>query len=166
MFLSWLGLYCTKTVINCKFLNHLFSWESMFMNYKVSSVSLFSFLAFRKYYTRISFATLPWKWFDLFIRFPYGDGFIGTRIAQAIGASLVSQLVRNLPTVQETWFNPWLRKIPWRRKWQPTPVSLPGEARGQRSLVGYSPWGHKSRTWLSNWTTTLEGNAWLPRSLV
>ena len=34
-------------------------------------------------------------------------------------------------------------KIPWKRKWQPTPVSLPGESHGQRSLVGYSPWGHK-----------------------
>ena len=33
--------------------------------------------------------------------------------------------------------------IPWRRKWQPTPIFLPGESHGQRSLVGYSPWGHK-----------------------
>ena len=40
-------------------------------------------------------------------------------------------------------FNPWVRKIPWRRKWQPTPVFLPGEFHGQRSLVGYSLWGHK-----------------------
>ena len=40
-------------------------------------------------------------------------------------------------------FDPWVRKIPWRRKWQPTPVSLPGKSYGQRSLVGYSPWGHK-----------------------
>ena len=40
-------------------------------------------------------------------------------------------------------FHPWARKIPWRRKWQPTPVFLPGESHGQRSLVGYSPWGHK-----------------------
>ena len=36
-------------------------------------------------------------------------------------------------------FNPWVRKIPWRRKWQPTPVFLPGESHGQRSLVDYSP---------------------------
>ena len=36
-------------------------------------------------------------------------------------------------------FNPWVRKIPWRRKWQPTPVFLPGESHGQRSLGGYSP---------------------------
>ena len=40
-------------------------------------------------------------------------------------------------------FNPWVRKIPWRRKWQPAPVILPGKIHGQRSLVGYSSWGHK-----------------------
>ena len=39
------------------------------------------------------------------------------------------------------WFNPWVRKIPWSRKWQPTPVFLPGKSHGQRSLAG--PWGHK-----------------------
>ena len=38
-------------------------------------------------------------------------------------------------------FDPWVRKIPWRRKWQPTPVLLPGESHGWRSLVGYSPGG-------------------------
>ena len=37
-------------------------------------------------------------------------------------------------------FDPWVRKIPWRRAWQPTPVFLPGKSHGQRSLVGYSPW--------------------------
>ena len=40
-------------------------------------------------------------------------------------------------------FDPWVRKIPWRREWQPTPVFLPGESHGQRSLAGYSPWGRK-----------------------
>jgi len=35
-------------------------------------------------------------------------------------------------------------KTPWRRKWQPTPVFLPGKSYGQRSLAGYSPWGHKT----------------------
>ena len=40
-------------------------------------------------------------------------------------------------------FDPWVRKIFWRRKWQPTPVFLPGKSHGQRSLVGYSPWGRK-----------------------
>ena len=37
----------------------------------------------------------------------------------------------------------WFGKIPWRRAWQPTPVLLPGKSHGQRSLVGYSPWGRK-----------------------
>ena len=40
-------------------------------------------------------------------------------------------------------FDPWVRKIPWRRAWQPTPVFLPGEFHGQRSLAGKGPWGHK-----------------------
>jgi len=40
-------------------------------------------------------------------------------------------------------FNPWVKKIPWRRKWQPTPVFSPGKFHGQRSLTGYSPWGHR-----------------------
>ena len=38
-------------------------------------------------------------------------------------------------------FNPWVRKISWRREWQPPPVFLPGEFQGQRSLASYSPWG-------------------------
>ena len=40
-------------------------------------------------------------------------------------------------------FNPWGGKMPWRREWLPTPVLLLGESHGQRSLKGYSPWGHK-----------------------
>ena len=39
--------------------------------------------------------------------------------------------------------DPWVGKIPWRREWQSTPVLLPGESHGQRSLVGYSPWGRR-----------------------
>ena len=39
--------------------------------------------------------------------------------------------------------DPWVRKIPWRRKWQPTPVYLPGKSLGKRRLAGYCPWGHK-----------------------
>ena len=53
--------------------------------------------------------------------------------------SLVAQAGKNLPPE----FDPWVRKIPWRRKWQPTPVFLPGESYGQRSLGGYRPWNCK-----------------------
>ena len=60
--------------------------------------------------------------------------------------SLVAQ------TVKKSWFDPWFGKIPWRRAWQPTPVFLPGEFHGQRSLAGCNPWGHKESAmteWLS-----------------
>ena len=59
------------------------------------------------------------------------------------GASPVTQQIKNPPVMQETerrGFDPWVREIPWRRNWQPTPVFLPGESHGQRSLGGYSPW--------------------------
>ena len=40
-------------------------------------------------------------------------------------------------------FNPWIGKTPWRRAWQPTPVFLPRESHGQRSLAGYHAWDHR-----------------------
>ena len=59
-------------------------------------------------------------------------------------ASLVTQMVKNTPAMQETRFNPWVGKIPWRREWIPTPVFLPGESHGLRSLAGCdSSWGCK-----------------------
>ena len=42
-------------------------------------------------------------------------------------------------------FDPGAMKMPWRKKWQPTPVLLPGDSHGQRSLAGYSPWGRRVR---------------------
>ena len=58
------------------------------------------------------------------------------------GGSPVAQTVKNLPAVQ-AGFDPWVGKIPWRRKWQPTPVFLPGESHRQKSLAGYNPRGCK-----------------------
>ena len=58
-------------------------------------------------------------------------------------------------------FDPWVRKIPWRRRWQPTPGFLPGESHEQRSLVGYSPWGHKELNpteWLNNVYTQMHAS--------
>ena len=60
-----------------------------------------------------------------------------------LGTSLVAQRLKCLPPCRRPRFDPWVGKIPWRRKWQPTPVFLPGESHGRRSLVGYSPWGRK-----------------------
>ena len=57
----------------------------------------------------------------------------------------VAQMVKNLPVIQEGGpeFNPWVGKSPWRREWQLIPAFLPGKFNGQRSLVGYSPFGRK-----------------------
>ena len=52
-------------------------------------------------------------------------------------------MVKNLPAMQEISVRSLGQEEPWRRKWQPTPVFLPRESHGQRSLAGYSPWGHK-----------------------
>ena len=55
-------------------------------------------------------------------------------------------VIKNLPPNAgyiRRGFDPWVGKIPWRRAWQPTPVFVPGESHGQRSLVGYHPWSCK-----------------------
>ena len=53
----------------------------------------------------------------------------------------MAQVAKNLPVVQKTWVSCLVGKSPWRKKWQPTPVWLPGEFHGQRSLVSCSPQG-------------------------
>ena len=64
-----------------------------------------------------------------------------------IWASQMLLVVKNLPAnagdTKRHRFNPWVGNIPWRRKWQPTPVVLPGKFLGLRSLLDYSPRGHK-----------------------
>ena len=72
-------------------------------------------------------------------------------------ASQVALVVKNLPVsagrCKRHGFDPWVGKIPWRRKWQSTPVFLPGESRGWGSLMGYSHGVIKSWTWLK-WLST------------
>ena len=60
--------------------------------------------------------------------------------------SQVALVVKNLPANagdMRFGLDPWVGKSPWRRKWQPTPVFVPGESHGWRSLVSSSPWGRK-----------------------
>ena len=66
-------------------------------------------------------------------------------------------MVKNPPAnarnTEDTSFYPGVGKIRWRRKWQPTPGFLPGKSHGQRSLVGYSLWGHKESDTTEQLTT-------------
>ena len=76
------------------------------------------------------------------------------------GASQVALVVKNLPANAgdlRRGFDLWVGKIPWRRKWQPTLVLLPGKFHGQRSLVGYSPCDRKE----SDTTMQLHSHSYL-----
>ena len=66
-------------------------------------------------------------------------------------------MVKNLPAMQ-IWFDPWVRKIPWRREQLLTPLFLPGEFHGQRSLAGYNPWGLKESDTTEQLTLSLSHN--------
>ena len=55
-------------------------------------------------------------------------------------------------------FDPWVRKIPWRRKWKSTPIFLLGKSHGQRSLAGYTPWGHRESDMTYEKITTMHRN--------
>ena len=76
-------------------------------------------------------------------------------IALPSGASLVAQMIKNPPACRRTGFNPWVGKIPWRREWQPTPLFLPEQFHGQRSLADPSPWGCKESDTIEQLTLTL-----------
>ena len=65
------------------------------------------------------------------------------REIRVLWTSLMVQRVKNPLQCRRHRFYPWVRKILCRKKWQPTPVFLPGKSLGQRSLAGYSPWGCK-----------------------
>ena len=58
------------------------------------------------------------------------------------GGAEVKNLTANVGKARDR-FDPWVGKVPWWRKWQPTPVFVPKKSHRQRSLEGYSPWGHK-----------------------
>ena len=82
---------------------------------------------------------------NLVISLGFPGGSVGKQSASYAGDHL---------QYRKRGLDPWIGKIPWRRKWQSTPEFLPGEADGQGSLAGYSPWDCKSQTVLSNQTTT------------
>ena len=88
-------------------------------------------------------------------------------IRQAQRASQIALVVKkqtNKQTCKRPGFHPWVMRIPWRRKWLPTPILLPGEFHGQRNPSGYSPQGQKSQTQLSDLACMHVGRASISRS--
>ena len=95
-----------------------------------------------------------------------------------VGPASVPSLSLTLPATLPRWlsdkefachsrrcgFHPWVGKIPWRRKWQPTAVFQPGKPHGQRHPVGSSPWGHKELDIPSALTITTPPSTGSPRT--
>ena len=76
-------------------------------------------------------------------RFHYRDLHTHCFPGDFAGGTVVKKLVCQCRRQRRSGFDPWVGKMPWRRKWQSTPVFLPGKTHEQRNLVGYSPWGRK-----------------------
>ena len=78
--------------------------------------------------------------------YPYFIPLYGCIILHLNGGFPGGSAVKESTCQRRCWrcrFDPWVEKIPWRRKWLPTPVFLPGKSHGQKSLAGYSPWALK-----------------------
>ena len=80
--------------------------------------------------------------------------------------ALVAQTAKNLPAMHEIWVRslgpiPGSGRYPWRREWKPTPVFLPGESHGQRSLMDCNPWARKESD-TTEWLTWPQRRSWCP----
>ena len=85
---------------------------------------------------------LGWNRCNHFIQSPFQYGLPGGTV------------VKNLPANTRDTRDPWAGEVPWGRKWLPTPVFFPGKFHGHKSLVGYSPWGHKELDMAEWWSRT------------
>ena len=131
-------------------------------NFNYSFCSLWCFLLCHSLFQQNSALPTPCLFFPFWVGlFPIG-GFPGG----AIGKEPACQCRR----YTACGFNPWVRKIPWRRTWQPIPVFLPGESHGQRSLEGYSPlggtrvghdWSDLAHTFHIGGVPQMSGDGWL-----
>ena len=95
-------------------------------------------------------------------------GFTATALHQAPcahlgfpGGTVEKNQPANAGSCKRGKFDPWVGEVPWRRKWQPPPVFLPGKSLGQRSLAGCSPWGH--RVWEVDMTEYVHIYTWEKR---
>ena len=144
-------LVVTMSVVICTL--RLFCLGYFFLLY----VSILTF--YISLFKHIEVEGMLWSWIFLLCIFPPIFGVYMCRCARNDFYSLIKccqikqkcsekrtlqvvLVVKNPPA--DVWdmrhrFDPWDRKISWRREWQPTPVFMPGESHGQRSLVGYSP---------------------------
>ena len=97
-------------------------------------------LLFRSYYSLFRFSNF--SWFSLGRWYICRNLYISYRLYNLGGCFPVGTVGKNT-RCKGQGIDPWVGKIPRSRKWQVTPILLPGKFHGQRSLTGCSPWGHK-----------------------
>ena len=95
--------------------------------YFISFISILWFSVYKSFLSLVKFLPKHFILFDAILKFVFPRWLSGKESICQAGDT----------------FNPWVRKIPWRRKWQSTPVFFPWRSHGQRSPVGYSPRGLK-----------------------
>ena len=139
----WLpGILCLLLLVHSQPLS--FYLSSSYLMYVVYGISFLLPLTLSELVLKIlSFLEVPYFFFR----------FQAAWLACSLRFRMVLRKVKRLAWLLGQWsvylqcgrprFSPWVGKIPWKRKWQPTPVFLPGRFHGRRSLVGYSPWGCK-----------------------
>ena len=129
---DWCWSWNSNTLATwCKELTHLrrpWGWERLKMGGKGDDRGWDGWMASPTSWTWVWVNSGSWQW----------RGRPG--VLQSMGSQRV---IHDWATkLRRYGFNPWVKKFPWRRLWQPTPVFLPGESQGQRSLVVYGPWGY------------------------
>ena len=120
---------------------------SIQLTFRYSKCILLLFLRGRY---KVSFLTVSWQihfsssWYIIHFNFVgHIVKLFSTNIPSPKGIPRLLSGQESACQCRRWGFYPWVRKISWRRKWQPTPVSLPGKSHGQRSLAGHSPWSCK-----------------------
>ena len=133
---------CKRSLANkCGYISVLSIWFHWFIGSSWSNAMLFLVtVALSKI---LKLGTKSFKLYSSFTKF-YVLCLYNLDLVIFTWASLVGgSVAKNLCQCSRRRFDLWAGKIPWRRKWQPTPIFLPEKSHRQRSLVCYSPWGHK-----------------------
>ena len=116
-------------------------------------------LSLLSYWTTMDYKTLCHNWFKYLSLPSHNHKILPTTLPPSKNlVPWVAQMVKNLIQCGRPRFDPWVRKIPWKKKWQPILVFLPGKSHGQRSLAGYSPCTHKESD-MTGWITR-ERSTW------
>ena len=116
-------------------------------------------LSLLSYWTTMDYNTLCHNWFKYLSLPSHNHKILPTTLPPSKNlVPWVAQMVKNLIQCGRPRFDPWVRKIPWKKKWQPILVFLPGKSHGQRSLAGYSPCTRKESD-MTGWITR-ERSTW------